>query len=115
MPDIDYIDRSYLENRKRCHEYGKGKCGPVSGWGSSVRATKPMVAWLLQWLGNKDVQSMVECSAGHWPSGWQPSVAWPPISYIGVDVLHEMVQDNREIMHEMRRNTYNKTLGFKTA
>jgi len=70
--------------------------GFVSGAGSSLSGNKMFITWLNSWLvqHQSDVKSIVECSAGHWPTGWQRHVNWTPLNYTGVDLLPAMVADN---------------------
>ena len=82
--------------RQRTAAFAAGRnVGAVSGVGSTARAAKPLVKWLLAWLASHpDVHSMVEASCGHWPSGWQGSVRWPFVDYVGIDVVREQVDAN---------------------
>ena len=82
--------------RERAAAFAKGrKVGAVSGVGSTARAAKPLVTWLLSWLASHpEVHSMVEASSGHWPSGWQAHVRWPGLNYTGVDIVREQVEAN---------------------
>jgi hypothetical protein len=85
--------------RQRTKAFAAGKVvGAVSGIGSTPKAAKPLVKWLLAWLATSDVKSMVEASCGHWPSGWQAGVRWPHLSYIGVDLLKEQVDANAALV-----------------
>jgi hypothetical protein len=70
------------------------KTKSVSGFSSEYKNAEPFVQFLLQWMKDHNITSMVEASAGHWPSGWQSKVSWPPIKYLGVDLLQEMVDAN---------------------
>mmetsp|Transcript_53587 Transcript_53587/g.142816 ORF Transcript_53587/g.142816 Transcript_53587/m.142816 type:complete len:232 (+) Transcript_53587:315-1010(+) len=45
-----------------------------------------------------DVESMVEISAGHWPTGWQRFVEWPHIDYTGIDLLEEVITADKEYL-----------------
>jgi len=93
---------SYME-RARAWDEGQS-VGAVSGEGSEARLVKPFVGFLERWLKARDVHSLVEASTGHWPSGWQRNVSWPALDYIGVDILPEMVRDNRALL-EMADNS----------
>lgn len=87
---------------KRLQTFEAGKAHPgdaassVSGIGSHLSRLKPFVSWFERWLRDHSVESLVEASCGHWPSGWQPSVRWPPLAYTGIDIMDEMVEANRE-------------------
>ena len=71
----------------------------ISGRGSEPALVGPFMTFLSSWLEAKGVTSMVEASAGHWPTGWQRTMAWPPISYRGFDLLPLMVEDNSALLN----------------
>lgn len=86
--------RDYVAAAAR-YAAGEKQRKPVSGKGSAPAAQKPFIAFLEEWLRTQSVRSMVEASCGHWPSGWQLSVNWPPgLNYTGADILPSMVQAN---------------------
>lgn len=74
----------------------------LSGPGSRPELCKPFADFFLRWIGNHrtDVQSMVEVSAGHWPTGWQRFVKWPHIDYTGVDLLEDVVAADKRHLAE---------------
>jgi len=83
---------------KRFAELSSGEWdnSSLSGPGSRPEVCKPFVEFFLQWLkDHKEVQSMVEVSAGHWPSGWQRFVSWPQIDYTGIDLLEDVITADR--------------------
>merc|ERR550525_1126030 len=83
---------------KRFAELSSGEWDPssLSGPGSRPEVTAPFVEFFLQWMSeHEDVQSMVEVSAGHWPSGWQRFVQWPAIDYTGVDLLADLIKQDK--------------------
>ena len=76
---------------------GKWDKTSLSGPGSRPEAARPFVDFFLQWMQNHtDVESMVEVSAGHWPTGWQRFVEWPHIDYTGIDLLEDVITADRE-------------------
>ena len=77
---------------------GGGAGGAVSGLGSMTKRTKPFMDFLAGWLVSHRVQSLVEASCGHWPTGWQRDMAWPRLDYVGVDLLPSMVEDNLALL-----------------
>lgn len=86
----------------------------VSGPGSNPYSTKRLARFLERFLRTTNATSLVEASCGHWPSGWQPHVRWPPIAYIGADVLPVMIVENEQFvakrgMFGFRSMTYIKT------
>mmetsp|Transcript_72288 Transcript_72288/g.188538 ORF Transcript_72288/g.188538 Transcript_72288/m.188538 type:complete len:310 (+) Transcript_72288:77-1006(+) len=74
----------------------------LSGPGSRPELCKPFADFFLRWIGNHrdEVQSMVEVSAGHWPTGWQRFVEWPDIDYTGVDLLDDVVAADKKYLAE---------------
>ncbi|CAE7199352.1 unnamed protein product [Symbiodinium natans] len=74
------------------------KTQAVSGPSSELQNIQPLVDFLLNFIQEHSISSMVEASAGHWPSGWQSKVSWPPIAYTGVDLLQEMVDANQNFL-----------------
>jgi len=74
----------------------------LSGPGSRPELCKPFADFFLRWIGNHrtDVQSMVEVSAGHWPTGWQRFVKWPHIDYTGVDLLEDVIAADKRHLAE---------------
>lgn len=86
--------------RLRATSFAAGhNVGAVSGAGSTSAAAAPLVKFLLHWLSiHREVQSMVEASSGHWPSGWQSRVVWPRLQYAGVDIVKEQVEANRALV-----------------
>mmetsp|Transcript_17784 Transcript_17784/g.50332 ORF Transcript_17784/g.50332 Transcript_17784/m.50332 type:complete len:261 (-) Transcript_17784:314-1096(-) len=71
----------------------------LSGPGSRPEACSPFVDFFLGWMRNHtDVESMVEISAGHWPTGWQRFVEWPHIDYTGIDLLEEVITADKEYL-----------------
>ncbi|CAE8589570.1 unnamed protein product [Polarella glacialis] len=72
--------------------------------GSGSLCVQPLISFLgtllrdLRWRAN--VSSLLEASAGHWPSGWQAQVGWPPLHYTGIDILPEMVEENRNFSRQ---------------
>jgi len=84
---------------KRFAELSSGEWdnSSLSGPGSRPEVCRPFVEFFLQWLADhKEVQSMVEVSAGHWPTGWQRFVQWPPLDYTGVDLLEDVIKADRD-------------------
>ena len=70
----------------------------ISGRGSEPALVGPFMTFLRSWLEARGVRSIVEASAGHWPTGWQREMAWPALSYRGLDLLPMMVEDNQELL-----------------
>jgi hypothetical protein len=71
----------------------------LSGPGSRPEACQPFVDFFLRWMSNhSDVESMVEVSAGHWPTGWQRFVEWPHIDYTGIDLLEDVITADQQYM-----------------
>jgi hypothetical protein len=88
---------------KRFAELSSGEWdnSSLSGPGSRPEVCKPFVDFFLQWLDDhKEVQSMVEVSAGHWPSGWQRFVPWPQIDYTGIDLLEDVIQADNAYVNQ---------------
>lgn len=95
------MSSSSLEYRQRVREWqshAKNGTEPdeaVSGFGSNPgAATLPFINFLLHWIRKHNVTSVVEAAAGHWPSGWQSTMRWPGIDYIGVDIVPELTRAN---------------------
>lgn len=93
-----------VRNRESFADYGKRsldwrsgrKVGPVAGGGSHPDGCRPFVKFLTKWfVKHPDVTSVVEASAGHWPTGWQTKVAWPPLNLTAIDVREELIEDNK--------------------
>ena len=92
-------DQVYRE-RAVAYERGNHK-GAVSGVGSTKGAAAPLMQYLRSFLEARpgDVNSMVEASCGHWPSGWQSAMTWPGhLNYTGVDLLSELVYANAKLV-----------------
>merc|ERR1719362_1833096 len=70
----------------------------LSGGGSTYANAKPFADFLLKFIAEHNVTSIAEVSAGHWPSGWQPHVKWPPIAYHGVDIVPSVVEQDKELL-----------------
>jgi len=71
----------------------------LSGPGSRPELCRPFVEFFHQWMHNHpDIGSMVEVSAGHWPTGWQRFVEWPHIDYTGIDLLEDMITADKQYM-----------------
>lgn len=100
---------AYLANNWRL---GLFTDGAVAGTGATIEHARPFAYFLVAWLlahaggdgpaslgGSPGVSSMVEASAGHWPTGWQREVSWPPLDYVGIDILPELVMDNLAFIH----------------
>ena len=97
--DADFTDCSYLA-RQRAFDRANGTSAKlaVSGLGSAVGTQKPLLTFLPEWLTKNGVKSVVEASSGHWASGWQRHVGWPPIDYVGADVLESIVDANSRLL-----------------
>merc|ERR1719221_878628 len=98
---------------KRFSKLSAGEWDPdsLSGPGSKPDVAKPFVEFFLGWLKqHPNVTSMVESSAGHWPSGWQRFVEWPGLDYVGVDILPEVVEADEKYLAD----TGIKKLGLKS-
>ncbi|CAE8656249.1 unnamed protein product [Polarella glacialis] len=97
-----YTDK--LETWKKNPGLSEHSCFAVSGMGSGSLCVQPLISFLgtllrdLRWRAN--VSSLLEASAGHWPSGWQAQVGWPPLHYTGIDILPEMVEENRNFSRQ---------------
>ena len=76
-------------------EYSSAKSGPGSKHG---RFTKPLVDFLVQFIHDNNISSMVEASSGHWRSGWQSHVSWPNIVYHGIDQNLSVIRDNQLLL-----------------
>merc|ERR1711879_46821 len=68
----------------------------ISGTGSDIDRTQELIDFLPGWLREHNVKSMVECPSGHWPSGWQRVVKWPPLEYTMLDINGEVAKDNKD-------------------
>ena len=91
-----YHTADYLSRLRKYR--GNTSTAPVSGHGSSVKATANLVSFLTRWLRNVSAESLVEASCGHWPTGWQASVQWPRLDYQGFDLIMEQIKDNRALV-----------------
>lgn len=103
--------RWHADILKRYEETGQLPVGwgdAVSGGGATWDAARPLGEFLPEFMAAHNVTSMVEASAGHWPSGWQRNVSWPPLRYIGVDIQPEVVQADRQL-------TANHTFGLASV
>jgi hypothetical protein len=96
------VHRGAPESAKRKFENlssGQWDNVSLSGPGSRPEATRPFVDFFLQWMRNHtDVESMVEVSAGHWPTGWQRLVEWPHIDYTGIDLLEDVIAADKQYL-----------------
>lgn len=98
---------------KRFSQLSSGEWDPdsLSGPGSRPDVAQPFVEFFLRWLGNhSDIKSIVEASAGHWPSGWQRHVQWPALDYVGIDLLPEIIKADKKMVQELG----SKKFGFKS-
>eukprot|EP00747_Dinoflagellata_sp_TGD_P022626 gnl/TRDRNA2_/TRDRNA2_129233_c0_seq1.p1 gnl/TRDRNA2_/TRDRNA2_129233_c0~~gnl/TRDRNA2_/TRDRNA2_129233_c0_seq1.p1 ORF type:complete len:321 (-),score=42.79 gnl/TRDRNA2_/TRDRNA2_129233_c0_seq1:47-904(-) len=68
----------------------------LSGLGSREDTTKPFCAFLEAFLRGAGIRSVVDGGCGHWPSGYQRFIDWCGVSYLGVDVVPRVIEDNRE-------------------
>lgn len=91
--------QSYVERREAWRRgESSGTHTAVSGPGSRVELTLPFREFLLGWLRDRRVRSLVEASSGHWPTGWQAATSWPPLTYVGLDILPSIIDDNNEFV-----------------
>jgi len=94
---------------RRFEQLSSGEWDPdsMSGPGSRPEVCKPFVDFFLKWLGeHKDVQSMVEVSAGHWPTGWQRLVQWPAIDYTGIDLLSDVIDADKAFVAKKGKESF---------
>ena len=82
-----------------------------SGLGSESHNNKEFGDWLVNFIYNTNSKSILEVSSGHWRSGWQKDIIWPPIDYYGIDILPEVVKDN--ILFANNHNSGFKTMIYK--
>lgn len=93
-----YADNADQWSRQKGAWRDQSGSDSVSGAGSEALAVQPFSTFLLDWMMRYNITSMVEASCGHWPTGWQKSVQWPPIKYTGVDLLMSMVEDSSRFL-----------------
>lgn len=76
----------------------------MSGPGSRPEVAEPFIRFFQGWLRNhSDVESVVEASAGHWPSGWQQFMPWPQLDYVGIDLLPEVIEADNQFLAQQGR------------
>lgn len=95
----------FADYTKRAEAFAQGQklIKPVSGKGSAYKTMKPFIAFLVHWLQSHSwIHSIVEASCGHWPSGWQQHVEWPPLIYTGIDILPSMIEANLKMPRSNR-------------
>lgn len=80
----------------------------ASGVGSKAKNVRPFLSFLHTWIDqHKEIGSIVEASAGHWPSGWQSFMKWPrPVDYIGVDLMPSVINDNNAMLQQQGVQTF---------
>lgn len=101
----EQFDQHYISK-----DWASGGKGALSGEGSDSSAVKPFAEFLLNFIKEKKITSMAEVSAGHWPSGWQAQIKWPPIEYHGVDIVPSVVQQDKKFLEE-----HKDKFGFASA
>jgi len=81
------------------------KEGRLPGWDEAVSGTAskpehvgPFIEWLGNYIKEQNVTSVVDVSCGHWPSGWQQSVNWHGVDYLGIDILPENIEENARFL-----------------
>lgn len=77
---------------------GNADFSAISGTGSDIDRTQELIDFLPGWLRDHNVTSMVECPSGHWPTGWQRVVKWPPLEYAMLDINAAVAQDNQNFL-----------------
>lgn len=77
---------------------GNTNFSAISGTGSEIDRSQELIDFLPKWLLENHVTSMVECPSGHWPSGWQRVVKWPPLKYTMLDINAAVAKDNQEYL-----------------
>ena len=91
--------QSYVDRRDAWRRGGPSEAHTaVSGPGSRAELTLPFRDFLHGWLRDQRVRSLVEASSGHWPTGWQAATSWPPLAYVGLDILPSIIDDNNEFV-----------------
>jgi hypothetical protein len=80
----------------------------LSGPGSRPEVARPFVEFFDGWLRDHSgiVTSIVEASAGHWPSGWQQFMPWPALDYVGIDLLPEVIQADQKFLDEQGKDRF---------
>jgi len=84
----------------------------LSGLGSREETTRPFCRFLEAFLRGEGIRSIVDLGCGHWPSGYQRFVDWGSASYVGVDIVPRVVEDNRAYL---RRTSRLAAFGLRSA
>jgi SAM-dependent methyltransferase len=83
-----------MSHKKIFTEIYKNNVWGGSGGGSSPEATKTFRSILEQFLNEKNIKTVVDFGCGDWSS--TRLINWESIEYIGVDVVHSVIQENKK-------------------
>lgn len=107
FPFDSYIKRLQLWDKyNHSSGYVHHAYSAVSGIGSHSAKNLPFIRWLVTFLRQNSISSLLEVSCGHWPSGWQRWVEWPSLDYVGVDMMSEMAEANSNYLSSIGNGTH---------
>jgi SAM-dependent methyltransferase len=95
IPDNAYAARRVDARHVFSSIYAADEWKGGSGEGSTIEATEPYRRVLQRVLTARDVASVIDVGCGDWQ--FSGLVDWRTKSYVGVDVVPELLQRNREI------------------
>mmetsp|Transcript_6225 Transcript_6225/g.17371 ORF Transcript_6225/g.17371 Transcript_6225/m.17371 type:complete len:323 (-) Transcript_6225:129-1097(-) len=75
----------------------------LSGLGSSEEATGAFREYLETFLKERHFASVVDAGCGHWPSGYQRCMHWQNVHYTGIDVVDDVLAENKAYFDDRRR------------
>mmetsp|Transcript_36960 Transcript_36960/g.68198 ORF Transcript_36960/g.68198 Transcript_36960/m.68198 type:complete len:349 (+) Transcript_36960:42-1088(+) len=75
----------------------------LSGIGSRQDTTLEFCQFFESFLLGNRITSVVDAGCGHWPSGYQRFLDWCGVSYTGIDVVTQVLEENRTYFSKTSR------------
>jgi len=72
----------------------KGDRETICGWGSTLEGTEVIRKELSKILSKLKVKSFIDCGCGDY--SWMSKMDWTGIDYIGIDIVEDMIIENKK-------------------